>query len=105
RGIRQGGSTLTQQLVKNLFLTQQRTLLRKAEEAVLAVLLETRYDKREILESYLTEIYLGSSGGVSVLGTGAAARAFLGKDASDLDLAESATLAGMIRSPAPYSPV
>ncbi|HXU44237.1 MAG TPA: PBP1A family penicillin-binding protein [Thermoanaerobaculia bacterium] len=105
RGIRQGGSTLTQQLVKNLFLTQQRTLLRKAEEAVLAVLLETRYDKREILESYLNEIYLGSSGGVSVLGMGAAARAFFGKDASDLDLAESATLAGMIRSPAPYSPV
>ncbi len=105
RGIRQGGSTLTQQLVKNIFLTQERSLWRKAQEAILAVLLEVRFGKEEILESYLNEIYLGSSGGVSVLGVGAAARAFFGKDARDLDLAEAATLAGMIQSPAPYSPV
>ncbi len=104
-GIRQGGSTLTQQLVKNIFLTQKRSLGRKAQEAILAVLMEVRYGKKEILESYLNEIYLGSSGGVSVLGVGAAARAFFGKDARDLDLAEAATLAGMIQSPAPYSPV
>ncbi len=105
RGIRQGGSTLTQQLVKNIFLTQERSLWRKVQEAILAVLLEVRFEKKQILESYLNEIYLGSSGGVSVLGVGAASRAFFGKDARELDLAEAATLAGMIQSPAPYSPV
>jgi penicillin-binding protein 1B len=104
-GIRQGGSTLTQQLVKNLYLTHARTLGRKAQELVLAVLLELRYDKKRILEAYLNEIYLGGSGGVSLMGMGAASRAYFGKDASQVDLAEAATLAGMIRAPAPYSPL
>ncbi len=104
-GIRQGGSTLTQQLVKNLYLTHERTLGRKAQEVVLAVLLELRYDKRQILEAYLNEIYLGGSGGVSLMGMGAASRAFFGKDAAQLNLAEAATLAGMIRSPASNSPI
>ncbi|MDP9122333.1 MAG: transglycosylase domain-containing protein, partial [Acidobacteriota bacterium] len=103
--IRQGGSTLTQQLVKNYYLTQERSVVRKGQEILLAVLLEMRYSKREILEAYLNEIYLGSSGGVNLMGVGAAARAYFGKDASQLDLAESATLAGMIPAPAAFSPV
>jgi len=104
RQLRQGGSTLTQQLVKNLYLTQERTLTRKSQEIVLSVLLELRYGKREILEAYLNEIYLGASNGVNLLGVGAAARAFFGKDATQLGLAEAATLAGVISSPASYSP-
>jgi penicillin-binding protein 1B len=103
--VRQGGSTLTQQLVKNLYLTHERTLARKSQEVILAVLLEARYKKQRILEAYLNEIYLGGSGGVSLLGVGAAARAYFGKDAGQLDLAEAATLAGIIRSPANYSPL
>lgn len=103
--VRQGGSTLTQQLVKNLYLNHERTWARKSRELILAVLLEARYSKREILEAYLNEIYLGGSGGVSLLGVGAASRAYFGKDAGQLDLAEAATIAGVIRSPANYSPL
>lgn len=103
--LRQGGSTLTQQLVKNLYLTHERTVSRKSQEVILALLLEIRYTKEEILEAYLNEIYLGGSGGVSLLGVGAASRAYFGKDASQLDLSEAATLAGIIRSPANYSPL
>jgi penicillin-binding protein 1B len=103
--IRQGGSTLTQQLVKNIYLSHERTLGRKAQELVLALLLESRYSKRQILEAYLNSIYLGGSGGVSLMGMGAASRAYFGKDPSQIDLAEAATLAGMIRAPAVYSPV
>src|SRR5215203_94718 len=103
--VRQGGSTLTQQLVKNLYLTHERTLTRKSQEILLAVLLEVRYGKAQILEAYLNEIYLGGSGGVSLLGMGAASRAYFGKDAGQLDLSEAATLAGVIRSPANYSPI
>ncbi len=103
--IRQGGSTLTQQLVKNLYLTHERTWGRKGQELVLAVLLELRYEKEEILEAYLNEIYLGGSGGVSLMGMGAASRAYFGKDTNQLDLAEAATLAGAIRAPAAYSPL
>jgi len=104
-GVRQGGSTLTQQLVKNLYLTQERTISRKSQEILLAVLLESRYSKKKILEAYLNEIYLGGGNGVSIVGVGAASRAYFGKDAGDLDLAEAATIAGMIPSPANYSPV
>ncbi|HEV7503533.1 MAG TPA: PBP1A family penicillin-binding protein [Thermoanaerobaculia bacterium] len=104
-GRRQGGSTLTQQLVKNLYLTQEKTLSRKSQEFLLAVLLEARYNKKQILEAYLNEIYMGGGGGVSLMGMGAASRAFFGKDANQLDLAEAATLAGMIQSPANYSPM
>ena len=104
-GIRQGGSTLTQQLVKNLYLSHERTVGRKAQELVLALLLEARYGKEQILEAYLNEIYLGGSNGVSLMGMGAASRAYFGKDPAQLDLAEAATLAGMIRAPAAYSPV
>jgi penicillin-binding protein 1B len=102
---RQGGSTLTQQLVKNLYLTQEKTLSRKSQEFLLAVLLEARYNKKQILEAYLNEIYMGGGSGVSLMGMGAASRAFFGKDANQLDLAEAATLGGMIQSPANYSPL
>ena len=105
KGVRQGGSTLTQQLVKNLYLTQERTLTRKSQEILLAVLLEMRYSKKKILEAYLNEIYLGGGNGVSLIGVGAASRAYFGKDADQLDLAEAATLAGIIPSPANYSPI
>lgn len=103
--IRQGGSTLTQQLVKNLYLSPERTVARKTREALLALLLEARYDKREILEAYLNEIYLGASGGVNLIGVGAASRVYFSKEPRELDLAEAATLAAMIRAPAHYSPI
>ncbi|HYU36201.1 MAG TPA: PBP1A family penicillin-binding protein [Thermoanaerobaculia bacterium] len=103
--IRQGGSTLTQQLVKNLYLSHERTVGRKAQELVLALLLEARYGKQQILAAYLNEIYLGGSGGVSLMGMGAASHAYFGKDPGQLNLAEAATLAGMIRAPAAYSPL
>jgi penicillin-binding protein 1B len=104
-GVRQGGSTLTQQLVKNLYLNQKRTVGRKVKEAVLAVLIETRHNKRQILEAYLNEIYWGKSGSANLIGLGAAARGYFGKDPAELSLAEAATLAGMIRSPGEYSPL
>lgn len=102
--VSQGGSTLTQQLVKNLFLTPERTWSRKAREAALAVFVEARYDKYAILETYLNEIYLGRSGPIHLLGVGAASWAFFGKQPAHLDLAEAATLAGVIRSPANFDP-
>ena len=101
----QGGSTITQQLVKNVYLSSKRTLRRKAKEAVIAVMVEARHSKRRILEAYLNEIYLGSSGPANLIGLGAAARAYFGKDAAELSLEEAATLAGMIQAPGDYSPV
>jgi len=101
--LRQGGSTLTQQLVKNVFLTHERTLVRKLREAVLAVLVDLRHEKEEILIGYLNEIYWGSSDSVNLIGIGAAAWAYFGKHPSELDLCESALLAGMIHSPGSYS--
>jgi len=103
--IEQGGSTITQQLVKNVYLSNRRTLSRKAKEAIIAMALELRFGKRAILEAYLNEIYLGRSGPANLIGLGAAARAWFGKDASELTLAEAATLAGMIQAPADTSPV
>jgi penicillin-binding protein 1B len=103
--VRQGGSTLTQQLVKNLYLDHERSVSRKIREALLAVILELRYSKRNILQAYLNEIYLGSSGGVNLIGIGAASRAIFGKDPTSLTLSEAAILAGMIPSPAHYSPL
>jgi penicillin-binding protein 1B len=101
----QGGSTLTQQLVKNVFLTQDRRIFRKIREAVIAVAVEAQHSKRSILQAYLNTIYLGGASGVNYHGFGAAARAYFGKDATELTLPEAATLAGMIKSPAVYSPV
>jgi penicillin-binding protein 1B len=104
-GARQGGSTLTQQLVKNLYLSPERTLRRKAVEAVMALILDARYSKDEIFEAYLNEIYLGQRGSFGITGVGEAARQYFGKEATDLDLAESATIAAMIKAPNVYSPI
>ncbi len=100
----QGGSTLSQQFVKNYLLTPERTLTRKLEEAFLALLLELRFSKEEILEMYVNEIYMGNQGAYSVVGFGQAARTYLQKDVHDLTVAESALLAGMIRAPNRYTP-
>jgi penicillin-binding protein 1B len=100
----QGGSTLTQQLVKNYFLTSKKTLFRKGNEMLMSLLLEFRYNKDEILEAYLNEIYFGQRGPVSVTGVEEASKLYFSKDVSRLSLAESALLAGMIRSPGEYSP-
>ncbi len=104
QGVHQGGSTLTQQLVKNIYLTHDRTMVRKAREAILAILLELRYEKRDILQAYLNEIYWGRSGNVHLMGVGAAAWAYFRKQPAELTLAECALLAGMIQSPAKTSP-
>jgi len=103
-GITQGGSTLTQQLVKNFFLAPERTLSRKLQEAVMALLVEWRYEKPAILEAYLNEIYLGQRGATAVHGMGQAARLYFGKRAADLELAECALLAAIIQSPNANSP-
>lgn len=103
-GARQGGSTLTQQLVKNLYLSPERTIRRKAVEAIMALILDARYSKDEIFEAYLNEIYLGQHGSISITGVGEASRYYFGKHVSDLDLAESAAIAGMIKAPNVYSP-
>jgi penicillin-binding protein 1B len=100
----QGGSTLTQQLVKNFFLTPERTLARKATELVMAVLLEAHYTKEEILETYLNEIYLGQDRDRAIHGVGLAALHYFGKPVQHLSLAESALLVGLVRGPAFYDP-
>lgn len=100
-----GGSTLTQQLVKNLFLDHSRTFRRKGQEALMAVLLELRYDKPEILEAYLNEIYLGQNGSVQVVGVEQAAQVYFGKKVTYLTLPEAATLAQMIKSPNVLQPL
>jgi len=104
RRVRQGGSTITQQLVKNVFLSHERTLLRKLREIWLALRVERAHTKDEILEAYLNTIYLGQRGAVSVVGVEAAARHYFGRSARTLGLAESALLAGMVRGPGFYSP-
>lgn len=100
-----GGSTLTQQLVKNLYLNPERTWRRKGIEAIMAVLLEARYTKDQILEAYLNEIYLGQNGSVQIIGVEQASQVYFGKHVTYLTLPEAATLAGMIRSPNILSPL
>jgi penicillin-binding protein 1B len=100
----QGGSTITQQLVKNFFLTPERTVQRKATELVMAVLLEIHYDKDEILETYLNEIYFGQDRDRAIHGIGLAAQFYFGKNVRQLSLAESAMLVGIIRGPTHYDP-
>ena len=103
--VMQGGSTITQQLIKNRLLGARRTYLRKLKEAWLATLVEARYSKQQILEAYLNEIYLGQRGGLAVRGVGAAARVYFRKEIHQLTLPEAALLAGMVRAPNSYSPV
>jgi penicillin-binding protein 1B len=100
----QGGSTITQQTIKNVYFRQDRTWWRKIREALMSVILDARYPKDRILEVYLNEVYLGQRGSVSICGVQAAARYFFGRNVSDLSLAEAATLAGMIRNPGGYNP-
>ncbi len=100
----QGGSSLTQQLVKMRLLSPRRTLWRKIQEAWLAELVEWRYSKERILEAYLNEIYLGQRGTVAIRGVGAATRAYFGKEVHQLSLGEAALLAGVIRAPNSSSP-
>lgn len=102
--IAQGGSTLTQQLVKNYFLDSERSFQRKIKEAIIALIIEQKHSKGEILEAYLNEIYLGQRGASSVFGFGEAARLYFAKEARQLTAGECALLAGMIRAPNRYSP-
>lgn len=103
-GMVQGGSTLTQQLVKNFFLTSERTLSRKAQEALMSILLELHYDKEAILQAYLNEVYLGQAGRRAIHGFGLAARFYFGKSVRELTLAESATLVGLVKGASYYNP-
>ncbi|GGB40623.1 penicillin-binding protein [Roseibium aquae] len=98
--VAQGGSTLTQQLAKNLFLQPDRTMKRKVQELVLAFWLEAEFSKDEILEMYLNRVYLGAG----AYGVDAAARRYFGKSARLLTVAESATLAGLLKAPSRFSP-
>lgn len=100
----QGGSTLTQQLVKNFFLSPERTLRRKATEMLMALLLELHYSKDEILEAYLNEIYLGQDRNRAIHGFGLAAHHYFGKPLPRLTLAESALLVGLVKGPSLYDP-
>jgi penicillin-binding protein 1B len=100
----QGGSTITQQTVKNLFLGSQRTWWRKIRESLMSLVLDGNYPKDRILEVYLNEVYWGQRGPVAICGAGAAARFYFGKDLSHLSVGEWATLAGLIRSPGRYNP-
>ncbi len=100
----QGGSTLTQQLVKNFYLTNERTLLRKVTEAMMAVLLELHYDKREILEAYMNEVFLGQDGQRAVHGFGLASQYFFSQPVSELKLEQVALLVGMVKGPTYFNP-
>jgi len=100
RGVSQGGSTLTQQLAKNLFLTQERTFQRKLQEVELALWLERKHSKNEILELYLNRVYFGSG----AYGVEAAAQKYFGKSAKNVTLAEAAMLAGLVKSPSRLAP-
>ena len=100
----QGGSTLTQQLVKNFYLTSDRTLLRKGTEAIMAVLLDAHYDKDEILEAYLNEVYLGQAGRRAVHGFGLASQYYFGRSISELKLHQAALLVSLVKGPSYYNP-
>ncbi len=102
--MRQGGSTLTQQLVKNFFLTNERSLSRKLTEAMMAVLLELHYDKKEILEAYLNEVFVGQDGQRAVHGFGLASQFFFSQPLSELKLHQVALLVGMVKGPSAYNP-
>jgi penicillin-binding protein 1B len=100
----QGGSTITQQLVKNAFLTHKKTLGRKLNEQLMAVLLETQVDKDQILQAYINEIYMGQSGPLELRGLAAASHYYFNRSLADLQLADCALLAALINSPGRYNP-
>ncbi len=99
-----GGSTITQQLVKNTFLTPEKTMKRKLQEQFMALVMESRFTKKQILELYLNNVVLGQRGPFEIDGVSEAARIFFGKDVGSIDLAEAATIAGVIQSPSRLSP-
>ena len=101
---RQGGSSITQQLVKNLLLSPEKTLTRKVSEAYMSIILETRLSKEEIFALYANQVYLGQQAGFSINGFGEASDAYFNKDVTNLTVPESALLAGLIRSPNRYNP-
>jgi len=101
---RQGGSSITQQLVKNLLLSPEQTWRRKTAEAYMSIILETRLSKQQIFGLYCNQVYMGQQAGFSINGFGEAANAYFNKDVTNLSLGESAFLAGLIRSPNRYNP-
>ncbi|MGD0961461.1 MAG: penicillin-binding protein 1B [Methylomonas sp.] len=103
-GLVAGGSTITQQLVKNFFLTNERSLARKVNEALMAFILEYRYSKNEILEAYLNEIFLGQDGASAVHGFGLASEFYFGESLKNLTLPQTATLVALVRGPSMYDP-
>jgi len=103
-GRRQGGSTLTQQLVKNFYLSPEKTLKRKVNEALMALLLELHYSKDEILEAYLNEVNLGQNGNYSINGYGLAAQFYFGLPLRELNTAQQAYLVGLVQGPTLYNP-
>lgn len=103
-GKRQGGSTLTQQLVKNFYLTPERTLKRKVNEALMSVLVDFHYSKDEILEAYLNEVNLGQNGNYSINGYGLAAQFYFGLPLKELNIAQQAYLVGLVQGPSLYNP-
>lgn len=103
-GIVQGGSTLTQQLVKNFFLSNERTLIRKAEEALMSLLLEWHYNKNEILETYLNEVYLGQQGQRAIHGFSLASQFYFARPLQELDLSRVALLVAIVKGPSWYNP-
>jgi len=100
----QGGSTLTQQLVRNLFLDRSQNLLRKANEVLIALLIEARYDKRTILEAYVNEVFLGQQGGQAIHGFAAASEFWFGRDVRTLGAADIALLVGLVQGPSYHDP-
>ena len=100
----QGGSTLTQQLVKNTLLTNERSFSRKFKEAAMALLTELHYDKERILEAYINEVYLGQEGNRAIHGFGLAARHYFNRPLEELDLAQISMLVGMVKGPSYYDP-
>jgi penicillin-binding protein 1B len=100
----QGGSTLTQQLAKNFFLTRERSYIRKAKEAVMAVVIDARYSKEEIINAYINEVFLGQNGAVAVHGFGLASHFYFDKPLPELSVPEIATLIGLVKGPSFYSP-
>ncbi|MEC7118865.1 MAG: penicillin-binding protein 1B, partial [Pseudomonadota bacterium] len=103
-GPRQGGSTLTQQLIKNFYLTSERTLKRKFNEALMAILLEMRYSKNDILEAYLNEINLGQNGNRSINGFGLASQFYFGQPLREIKLHQYALMVGLVKGPTQYNP-
>lgn len=100
----QGGSTLTQQLVKNLFLTREQSYTRKLKEAAMALVIDARYSKNEILNAYINEVFLGQNGAVAVHGFGLGSHYFFNKPLTELSLPEIATLVGLVKGPSYYDP-